>query len=280
MKSWLSLLFCCLTAQADVELLIVGGDQQPVQFVALPFAYFGDGFSPAVTVENHIVQALSSTGLFSMPFRYQQPQDMNNMLAWQLAGIRYVLQGEIHEFKQSMTLKLTINDTLGLQPTLSAVILNPKQLELSSQMFADQVYRSLFYATFTNYNDMQYLDQENPTFTRYLNQMVVQFKTAWQPEGAVGTCTVEVQQMPGGVPFKSELQKDCFVDPELADEIQQTLDQVGILPYDNYQTVFEKNLQLQFITTDWLKPLCGLFPADHWVFNSVNWIRMGISLQV
>lgn len=244
------MVFCCASVQADVELLIVGGQGQPVQFVVLPFAYYGDGFSPAVTVENHIVQALSSTGLFSMPFRYQQPQDSDNLLAWQLAGIRYVLQGEIHELQQTMTLKLTISDTLGLQPTLSAVILNPKQLELSSQMFADQVYRSLFYATFTNYNEMQYLDQENPTLTRYLNQMVMQFKLTWQPQGAVGTCTVDVQQMPGGVPFKSELQKDCFTDPRLAFEIQQTLDQVGVLPYDNYQTVFEKNVQLQFITTD------------------------------
>lgn len=243
------MVFCCFKTQADVELLIVGGDQQPVQFVALPFEYFGIGFSPAVTVENHIVQALSSTGLFSMPFRYEQPQDLSNMLAWQLAGIRYVLQGEIHEVKQTLTLKLTISDTLGLQPTLSAVI-NPKQLELSSQMFADQVYRSLFYATFTNYNDMQYLDQENPTLTRYLNQMVVQFKMAWQVQGAQGACTVDVQQMPGGIPFKSELQKDCFTEPKLATEIQQTLDQVGILPYEKYQSVFEKNLKLQFITTD------------------------------
>jgi len=238
----------CFVAQADVELLVVGGDKQPVQFVALPFEYFGAGFSPAVTVENHIVQALSSTGLFSMPFHYDQPQDVNNMLAWQLAGIRYVLQGEIHEVKQTLTLKLTISDTLGLQPTLSAVILNPKQLELSSQMFADQVYRSLFYATFTNYNDMQYLDHENPTLTRYLNQMVVQFKMAWQALGAAGTCTVDIQQMPGGVPFKSELQQDCFTEPKLAVEIQQALGQVGILPYEKYQSVFEKNLQLQFIT--------------------------------
>ena len=247
------MVFCSLTVQADVELLIVGGQHQPVQFVVLPFSYFGSGFSPAVTVENHMVQALSSTGLFSMPFRFEKPHDMDNMLAWQLAGIRYVLQGEIHEVKKTMTLKLTISDTLGLQPTLSAVILNPKQLELSSQMFADQVYRSLFYATFTNYNDMQYLDQENPTLTRYLNQVVVQFKMAWQPQGAVGTCTADVQQMPGGVPFKSELQEDCFSDPMLAAEIQQTLDQVGILPYENYQSVFEKNLQLQFITTDWIR---------------------------
>ncbi len=255
MKRWLLIIFYSFTAQsftakADVELLIVGGNNQPVQFVALPFEYFGSGYSPAVTVENHIIQALSSTGLFSMPFRYQQPHDAGNMLAWQLAGIRYVLKGEIHEVKQTLTLKLTINDTLGLQPTLSAVILNPKQLELSSQMFADQLYRSLFYATFTNYNDMQYLDQENPTLTRYLNQLVMHFKMAWQAKGATGSCTVDVQQMPGGVPFKTELQKNCFIQPNLAAEIQQTLDEVGNLPYEKYQSVFEKNLQLQFITAD------------------------------
>ncbi len=248
MKRWLLLFFFVSSVEADIELLIVGGDEQPVKFVALPFEYFGSGFSPALTVENHIVQALSSTGLFSMPFRYQKPHDVDNMLAWQLAGIRYVLQGELHEVQQTLTLKLTIRDTLGLQPTLSAVILNPKQLELSSQMFADQVYRSLFYATFTNYHDKQYLDQENPTLTRYLNQLVVQFKKAWQNQESQGTCTVDVQQMPGGVPFKSELQRDCFNDAYLATEVRQALDHAGILPYDRYQSVFEKNIKLSFIS--------------------------------
>lgn len=235
---------------AEIKLLIVGSQTEPVKFVALPFKYYGEGFSPAVTVESHIIQALSSTGLFSMPFRYEIPADQDNMMAWQLAGIRYVLQGEIHEVKQTMTLRLTISDTLGLQPTLSAVILNPQQLELSSQMFADQVYRSLFYATFTNDNEKQYLDNENPTLTRYLNQLVVAFKMAWQANNSSGSCTADIQQMPGGVPFKSELQKDCFSEPKIALEIQQTLDQVGILPYENYQSVFEKNLQIQFIATE------------------------------
>ncbi len=248
MKIALLMLFCSLTARAEVELLIVGGHQQPVQFVTLPFTYFGKGYSPALTIENHIVQALSSTGLFTMPLRYEQPHDKGNMLAWQLAGIRYVLLGEIHEDDQSLHLKLTINDTLGLQPTLSVVILNPKQLAFSSQMFADQLYRSLFYATFTNYNDKQYLDHENPTLTRYLNQLVMQFKMAWQNQGAQGVCTVDLQQIPGGVPFESSLQEDCFTVPELAAEVQTALDQVGILPYANYQSVFEKNLRLQFIS--------------------------------
>lgn len=242
------LIFICLSAQADIELLIVGGNNQPVQFVALPFEYFGNGLNPAVTVENHIIHALSSTGLFSMPYRYEQPRDVSNMLAWQLAGVRYVLQGEIHEVEQALTLKLTINDTLGLQPTLSAVILNPEQLELSSQMFADQVYRSLFYATYTNYNEMQYLDQENPILTRYLNQLVMHFKMAWQTKGGKGTCTVDLQQMPGGVPFKNQLQNNCFIEPQLAQEIRQTLDELVILPYEKYQSVFERNLQLQFVT--------------------------------
>ncbi len=248
MKRWLLLLFCISSAQAEIELLIVGGDQQPVKFVALPFEYFGSGYSPAVTVENHIVQALSSTGLFSMPFRYEKPQDVNNMLAWQLAGIRYVLQGEIHEVQQTLTLNLTISDTLGLQPTLSAVILNPEQLELSSQIFADQIYRSLFYATFTNYKEKQYLNQENATLTRYLNQLVIQFKTAWQAQDSQGTCTVDVQQMPGGVPFKSELRKDCFDDAYLAIEVQLALDQAGTLPYEKYQSVFDKNITFSFIS--------------------------------
>ncbi len=198
----LMLLFSSLS-KADIELLVVGGANQPVQFVALPFTYHGNGLSPAVTVENYMVQALSSTGLFSMPYRYEQPADINNMMAWQLADIRYVLQGEITEKQSMLWLKLTISDTLGLQPTISSVILNQNQLQLSTQMFADQVYRSLFYATFTNDVDKQYLDNENPTLTRYLNQLVMTFKNSWLAADGAGSCTVEIQQMPGGVPLKA-----------------------------------------------------------------------------
>lgn len=240
------LLFCSLS-KADIELLIVGGANEPVQFVALPFTYDGDGLSPAVTVENHMIQALSSTGLFSMPYRYDQPADTNNMTAWQLAGIRYVIQGEITEEKSMLWLKLTISDTLGLQPTFSSAILNPNQLQLSTQMFADQVYRSLFYATFTNDTDKQYLNNENPTLTRYLNQLVMTFKNAWQVNEGTGSCTADIQQMPGGVPFKSKLQEDCFIDNRLAKAIEHALAAVETLPYDRYQEVFDKSLTIKFI---------------------------------
>ncbi|MGJ8662559.1 MAG: hypothetical protein ACSHWU_02865 [Marinicella sp.] len=246
-KALLCLLLFSFSVQAEIELLIVGSQSEPVQFVALPFVYHGEGLSPAVTVESHIIQALSSTGLFSMPFRYEAPADKGNLMAWQLAGIRYVLTGEIHEVKQTLTLQLSISDTLGLQPTLSTVILNPKQLELSSQMFADQVYRSLFYATFTNDNEKQYLNNENPTLTRYLNQLVMAFKTAWHSNSTTGTCTVDIQQMPGGVPFKSDLNENCFSDELMAKEVNQALESIGVLPYQQYQDVFEKNLKLQFI---------------------------------
>lgn len=243
-----SLLFVGTPCWAEIDLLIVGDNEQPIKFVALPFSYNGDGLSPAVTVENHMVQALSSTGLFSMPLRYEAPKDVDNMLAWQFAGIRYVLMGEIFEKKDNMHLKLTINDTLTQKPTLSAVILNPSQLELSSQLFADQVYRSLFYATFTNDEEKQYLNNEDPTLTRYLNQLVLLFKSAWRSNDARGSCSVDLQQMPGGVPFKSSLQEDCFQSDQLAKEIRQALDNVGSLPYDRYQEVFDKNLKIQFIS--------------------------------
>lgn len=234
-------------AKADIELLIVGSNNQPVQFVLLPLTYTGGGLSPAVAIENHIIEALSSTGLFTMPFRYEKPANEENMMAWQLAGIRYVIQGEITEEESKLWLRLTMADTLGLQPTISAVILNPEQLRLSTQMFADQVYRSLFYATFTNDSEKQYLADENPTLTRYLNQLVMSFKNAWQSRGSKGVCTVNIQQMPGGVPFKSRLQKDCFINRNLADEIKQAMSSLEILPYENYQTVFEKNLTVKFI---------------------------------
>lgn len=236
-------------SKAGIELLIVGGANEPVQFVALPFSYQGEGLSPAVTVENHLIQALSSTGLFTMPYRYDKPADINNMMAWQLAGIRYVLQGEIIEQKSMLWLKLTIADSLGLQPTFSSVILNPEQLQLSTQMFADQVYRSLFYATFTNDTDKQYLNNENPTLTRYLNQLVMTFKNAWQMNEGIGSCTADIQQMPGGVPFSSKLQDDCFIDNRLAKAIKHTLATVETLPYDHYQEVFDKSLTIKFITS-------------------------------
>ncbi|MCX7552327.1 hypothetical protein OS175_00425 [Marinicella sp. S1101] len=238
------------TLRAEIELLIVGDQTQPIHFVVLPFDYHGDGLSPAVTVENHIIKALSSTGLFSMPLRYEPPQDNDNMLGWQFAGIRYVLQGNLFEERDSMHLTLTINDTLVLKPTISAVILNPKQLEVSSQLFADQIYRSLFYATFTNDEDKQYLNNENATLTRYLNQLVLLFKGVWQNQTGQGSCSVELQQMPGGVPFKTKLMEDCFNGSGLDSEVQSVLDNIGSLPYARYQAVFDKNLSLQFITTD------------------------------
>lgn len=247
MKVWLWFIFFVGAVQADVELLIVGGKQQPVYFVTLPFTYHGQGLSPAVTVENHIVQALSSTGLFSMPFRYEQPHDVDNMLAWQLAGIRYVLQGEIHELNNNLSLILTISDTLGLQPTLSRALLNPKRLELSSQMFADQVYRSLFYATFTNDNDKQYLEHEDPLLTRYLNQLVMQIKNHWFNVNGRGVCQVNLQQLPGGAIFKHQLNESCHANNELHTEIEAVFERLTQLPYDNYQPVFIKNIQLEFI---------------------------------
>ena len=230
-----------------VELLVVGDRDRPVQFVVLPFTYQGEGFSPAISVEQHIIQALSSTGLFSMPFRYEAPVDPDNLLGWELAGIRYVLNGRLEAVNQSLLLRLTITDTLGLQPTISTVLLNPEQLQLSSQMFADQVYRSLFYATFTNDQESQYLNNENPTMTRYLNQLVMAFKMAWQNNSSAGTCTVDVQQMPGGMPFKSRLQQDCFEGGHMGEEIQALMDDLEVLPYEKYQDVFVKDLTVQFI---------------------------------
>jgi hypothetical protein len=235
-------------ARADIELLIVGSKNKPVHFVLLPFTYKGGGLSPAVTVENNIIQALSSTGLFTMPYRYEKPANEENMMAWQLTGIRYVIQGEITEEGSMLWLRLTIADTLGLQPTISGVILNPEQLQLSTQMFADKVYRSLFYATFTNDTEKQYLDNENPTLTRYLNQLVMSFKNAWQSDEGEGICTVNIQQMPGGIPFTSRLQEDCFASKNFANRIQQAMSSVETLPYENYQDVFEKNLTVKFIS--------------------------------
>jgi len=243
----LLLLLCVFTVQADVELLIVGDKDSPVKFVVLPFTYHGSDASPAVVVENNLIQALSSTGLFSMPFRYKAPQNSNHMLGWQLAGIRYVIFGDVYEVHHSLSLKLTIYDTLGLSPVISTAVLNPSQIELSSQLFADQVYRSLFYATFTNDSGKQYLNNENPVLTQYLNQLVMTFKSQWQNTTAKEACEVQLQQLPGGVIFKRQLSKDCLQNNHMRTEMNQLFDSIQVLPYDNYQRVFSKNVTLQFI---------------------------------
>lgn len=242
------MLLCFSVVKAELELLIVGGSLAPVKFVVLPFSYEGSGLSPAVAVEDYMVKALSSTGLFSMPYRYDQPENINNMMAWQFTGIRYVLQGRLVETEGVLTLRLSIDDSLGLQPTISSVILNPDQLALSSQMYADQVYRSLFYATFTNDTEKQYLANENPTLTRYLNQLVLTFKNNWHNTSGQGTCQVKLQQLPGGLVFKYKLNDECLQNQQLSTEIEQLFESIQMLPYDKYQSVFSKNLSLQFIT--------------------------------
>ncbi len=241
------LFIICIQPAAAVELLIVGDGSKPVTFVVEPIAYHGENLSPSVIIENTLIQALSSTGLFNMPYTYEAPMDHDNMLAWQLAGIRFVIKGTVYEVDNSLRLELTIYDTLGLQPTFSSALLNPGQLGLSAQMFADQVYRSLFYATFTNETDMQYLNNENPQLTRYLNQLVLTFKNNWRNKVTNGSCQVELQQLPGGVIFKHQLNETCFLNAALGAEVEALFKQIEVLPYENYQEVFSKNLNLEFI---------------------------------
>ncbi len=241
-----SMLTCAQSATA-VELLIVGDGSKPITFVVEPISYHGDKLSPAVIIEDALIQALSSTGLFNMPYTYEAPNDHNNMLAWQLAGIRFVIQGSVHEVDQQLRLQLNIYDTLGLQPTYSSALLNPDQLALSAQVFADQVYRSLFYATFTNETEKQYLQNENRLLTRYLNHLVLTFKNSWHSQVTSGSCQVDLQQLPGGVIFKHRLDESCFANADLGAEVEALLARLDVLPYENYQDVFSKNLQLEFI---------------------------------
>lgn len=147
-----------------------------------------------------------------------------------------------------MRLNLTIHDTLTQRPTLSTVVLNPEQLELSIQLFADQVYRSLFYSTFTNDENKPYLTNENPLLTRYLNQLVLHFKGAWENHSNTGYCSVKIEQMPGGVTFKSQLLDDCFHNTDMAKSIQKALANAHSSPYAGYHEVFDKNLTLRFVT--------------------------------
>lgn len=232
---------------ANTELLIVGDRSQPVSIVVLPMTYQGDGLSPTVTIENALTQALSSTGLFTMPMRYTVPEDPEDLLAWRLIDVRFVISGQVVETEQNLMLNLSIQDTLGLRPTLSSAALNPDTLGLSVQAFADQLYRSLFYATFTNDNDKQYLVNENPTLTRYLNALISHIKGHWREGPIAGQCQVQLKQLPGGDVFKHKLLTGCFDNPAFGRDIERLFEDLNTLPYEGYQDVFIKDLLLTFV---------------------------------
>ncbi len=244
-------LFLCLfaaeiLANDDYELLVLGDRSQPVSFYLLPMSYQGEGVNPSYEVEEAIKVALSSAGLFTMPLRTQVPSDTENLSAWQMQNIRFVLTGHLFEHNNSLSLRLHVQDTFLNDGFAITGILIPDQLRTSAGMFADQIYRSFFYAAYTTRKTLQELENENAALTNYLHHIVKTYKSHWQSGDARGECLVDIQQLPGGDVFTHKMQKNCFANEAFAAEIQSLLDQVQQLPYEHHKAQFNKYLHITF----------------------------------
>lgn len=238
--------FAAQVAADDYELLVLGDAHQTVHFHIQPFVYTGDGLNPSYEVEEAIKVALSSARLFAMPLRTQVPQDPKNLQAWQVAGVRFVINGTLFEEQKAMMLRLSIQDTLLDDGFTITGVLLPDQLRTSAGLFADQIYRSMFYAAYTNRKTLQELQNENPALTNYLHHIVQTYKRHWQPGNSRGECLVNIQQLPGGDVFTQKLQNNCFQNMAFAQDIEQLLAEVAQLPYENHEDEFNKSLRITF----------------------------------
>ena len=250
MRLSLFLLLLSSLAVAETELWIVGDQSEPVRFVVLPFDYSGEKTSPTVLIEDSIKQALSSTGLLSMPATLSLPENPYDMFYWQLYGVRFVIHGHVFEQDHQLLLRVSIYDSFGLEPMDATMVLMPDQLQYSLQQAADRLYRSLFYATFTGNTQLRYLDAEDSKLTAYLHQLIQVFKFNWNSHLKTGFCDVSLEQLPGGVIFEKRLGNNCFQTEGLAEEIEATLTAIESLPYDRYREQFLRKLTLHFIHPD------------------------------
>lgn len=248
MRCLLFFLCCFSSAQASdpITLLIKGGVQEKTQFYVLPITYEGDGVNPSYEVEEAIKVAISGAGLFSTSSRLKPPQNPNSSSQWQFMGVRFVLSGHLFESKNNVMLRLSVQDTLTQEGLQVSSVLLPNQLKFSAQMFADQVYRTLFYASHTNLNTFKILENENTALTNYMHGIVKSFKSQWLKTENKGECLVHINQMPGGGIFTHKLQKNCYQNLAFAEEIDDLLQKVEFLPYEHYQEQFNKNIHITF----------------------------------
>ncbi len=233
-------------ASEPITLLLSGGFQEKTQFYVLPITYEGDGINPSYEVEEAIKVAISGAGLFTMSARLKPPENTQNSSHWQFLGVRFVLSGHLFEKDNNIILRLHVQDTLtgqGLQVS-SALLAN--QLKFSAQLFADQIYRTLFYAAHTNLNTFEILQNEDTALTNYMHGIVKTFKNQWQKSDNKGECLAYINQLPGGGIFTHNLQENCFENPGFAEEIDQLLQQTEALPYEHYQQQFNKNIHITF----------------------------------
>ncbi|WP_395377430.1 hypothetical protein [Marinicella sp. W31] len=248
--TFLILLSSLAVAADETELWIVGDQSEPVRFVVLPFDYSGEKTSPTVLIEDTIKQALSSTGLLSMPSRVSFPENPHDMYYWQFNNVRYVIHGHIFEQDHQLLMKISVYDSYGLEPMDASMILIPDQLQFSLQQAVDRLYRSIFYATFTGDIQLRYLYDEDTRLTAYLHQLIQVFKFNWNSAFNGGMCDVNLEQLPGGTIFEQRLGSNCFQTDGLAEEIEETLTAIDPLPYDRYRKQFQRKLKLHFIHPD------------------------------
>ncbi|WP_154222822.1 hypothetical protein [Marinicella rhabdoformis] len=246
---YLLLLLCFLNtahANAPIKLLIKGGVQEKTQFYVLPITYKGDGVNPSYEVEEAIKVAISGAGLFSMSSRLKPPQNVENLNQWNFLGVRFILTGQLFEEKNSLILRLSVQDTLTQKGLQVSSVLMPDRLKFSVQLFADQVYRTLFYAAHTNLDTFEIMQNEDTALTNYMHSIVKTFKNAWSKTDNKGSCLVHINQMPGGGIFTHNMQENCFHNQTFAEEISEMVQQVEVLPYEHYQEQFNKSIHITF----------------------------------
>lgn len=226
------------------HLTIIGGANKPVGIYLQPFSYRGNGVSPAVVIENNLLFHLSQSGLFYQPGRLQ-PEKHWNLHHWRLAGVRYVISGDIEENERTIDLRLTVSDTLGTTPTFVWVELNADAWQQATRVFARQLLYSLFYATYTDDVDSQYLHNVETAETRYWMALAKTLKRHWQNRVRRGECQVTVSQLPGGQLHDFKMAPDC--DAVLAEEIQSLFEQVSNFPYSGHQAPFAQTFSVTFV---------------------------------
>lgn len=227
-----------------IELLIIGDAEQPVGFQVQALDYQGNSFSPAVEIERILIAELSSSGLFYQPWRHSTTEPAS-VLAWRLAGIRYLISGKINETDDSISVQLTIEDTLGVTPTVVHAELNRSAWQRAAQVLSQQLFYSLFYATYTDTTDAHYLNNENRAQSRYLVRLVQTVKSHWQSDEKSGQCRVNVSQLPGGHVQSFDLENDC--DTNLNEGIKNLFNDLQRLPYQGYQRQFIRRLVFHFM---------------------------------
>jgi len=241
------LLMWSLTCSSAPHFIVVGHADEPVGVYFKPFNYRGPGASPGVAIEEILLSHLSQSNLFFQPWGIQ-PESQWNLYHWRLAGVRYVISGDIEETDQAIDLRLTVTDTLGTTPTFVWVELNVDAWQQATRVFARQLLHSLFYATYTDTMDSQYLQNTDPIETRYWMSLVKTLKQHWYGQSGHGECLVEITQLPGGRVQAFDFKAEC--ESQLRHEIEALFARLDSLPYGGYKAPFEQNFTVTFVARD------------------------------